>query len=179
MDYNDVSPDRGRLKLHVYGVGTFPVFSGVEPVTNIAECAFKNIAECAFKRNAALPVGTYWIVDAPAGSVANRLLRVVKDLKNGTNHDEWFGLYNAKTMSDHVFVNGVDRGAFRLHPLRPNGEGESWGCITFYHIPHFQMVRKSLLQRKKIRVPGGNGLMAYGRVDVTGSANYASCKIDY
>ncbi|MBP2166868.1 hypothetical protein J2125_000060 [Erwinia toletana] len=108
MDYNDVSPDRRRLKLHVYGVGTFPVFSGIEPVTNIAECAFK--------RNAALPVGTYWIVDAPEGSFANRALRAVKDFKNGTNHAEWFGLYNATTMSDHVFVNGVDRGAFRLHP---------------------------------------------------------------
>lgn len=171
MDYNDVSADRRRLRLHVYGVGTFPVFSGVEPVTNIAECAFK--------RNAALPVGTYWIVDATAGSVANRILRAVKDFRNGTNHDEWFGLYNANTMSDRVFVNGVDRGAFRLHPLRPNGEGESWGCITFYHIPHFQLVRKSLLNRKKIRVPGGNGLMAYGRVDVTGRTDYATCKIDY
>jgi len=41
MDYNDVSPDRKRLKLHVYGVGTFPVFSGIEPVTNVAECALK------------------------------------------------------------------------------------------------------------------------------------------
>ena len=50
MDYNDVSADGRTLTLHVYGVGAFPVFSGVEPVTNIAECAFI--------RNAALPVGT-------------------------------------------------------------------------------------------------------------------------
>ena len=40
MDYHDVSADGRRLKLHVYGVGTLPVFSGIEPVTNIAECAF-------------------------------------------------------------------------------------------------------------------------------------------
>jgi len=84
MDYNDVSPDRKRLKLHVYGVGTFPVFSGIEPVTNVAECAFK--------KNAALPVGTYWIVDAPKGSYSNRVERLIKDYKNGTNHAEWFGI---------------------------------------------------------------------------------------
>ncbi len=168
MDYNDVSADRQRLKLHVYGIGTFPVFSGIAPVTNIAECAYI--------RNAALPVGTYWIVDAPKGSFANRVERFVKDFKNGTNHDEWFGLFNAQTMTDHVFVNGVDRGSFRLHPLRPNGEGESWGCITFYNILDFQRVRSSLLKRNKIRVPGGKGLLAYGRIDVTGSTNYASCQ---
>ncbi|HHG8774919.1 TPA: tlde1 domain-containing protein [Raoultella planticola] len=80
-------------------------------------------------------------------------------------------------MADNVFVNGVDRGSFRLHPLRPNGEGESWGCITFYNILDFQLVRKSLLARKKIRVPGGKELMAYGRIDVTGRADYASCKV--
>nr|WP_238081672.1 DUF2778 domain-containing protein [Pseudescherichia vulneris] len=171
MDYNDVSPDRKRLKLHVYGVGTFPVFSGIEPVTNVAECAFK--------KNAALPVGTYWIVDAPKGSYSNRVERLIKDYKNGTNHAEWFGLYNASTMSDHFFIHGINRGFFRLHPLRPNGEGESWGCITFYNITDFQLVRQSLLMRKKIRVPGGKGLMAYGRIDVTGRSDYASCKIDY
>ncbi|KPW94091.1 hypothetical protein ALP58_200042 [Pseudomonas savastanoi] len=170
MDYNDVSPDGRRLKLHVYGVGTFPVFSGIVPVTNIAECAFI--------RNAALPVGTYWIVDAPAGSLANQLERAIKDFKNGTNHAEWFGLYNSLTMSDHVFVNGVDRGSFRLHPLRPNGEGESWGCITFYNIPDFQLVRASLIGRNKVKVTGGNGLMAYGRIDVVGRTDYASCKVD-
>jgi hypothetical protein len=101
----------------------------------------------------------------------------VKDLKNGTNHSEWFGLYNSKTMSDHVFVNGVDRDSFRFHHLRPNGEGESWGCITFYNIPDFQLVRNSLLKRKKVSVPGGKGLMAYGRIDVKGRTDYASCKV--
>lgn len=171
MDYNDASVDKRRLKLHVYGVGIFPVFSGIEPVTNIAQCAFK--------KNAALPVGTYWIVDRPSGSIRNQIQTFIKDFKNGTNHDEWFGLYSASTMSDSVFVNGVERGAFRLHPLRPNGEGESWGCITFYNIPDFQLVRRSLLQQKKVRVPGGRGLMAYGKVEVMGRTDYASCDIDY
>ncbi|AVJ16814.1 tlde1 domain-containing protein [Serratia rhizosphaerae] len=81
-------------------------------------------------------------------------------------------------MSDSVFVYGSERGAFRLHPLRPDGSGESHGCITFYNIPDFQLVRKSLLQRKKIQVPGGRGLMSYGRVEVMGRADYASCDID-
>ena len=51
------------------------------------------------------------------------------------------------------------------------------GSITFYNIPDFQLVRQSLLARKNIRVPGGKGLMAYGRIDVTGRADYASCKV--
>ena len=80
-------------------------------------------------------------------------------------------------MSDHVFVNGIERGAFRLHPLRPNGEGESWGCITFYSVADFNLVRKAIVSRKKFKVPGKSSLMAYGRVDVSGRDNFGSCTL--
>jgi len=81
-------------------------------------------------------------------------------------------------MNDSILINGVARGGFRLHPLRPDGFGESEGCITFVRRADFYMVRQALLRRKKVRVPGSrNGLMAYGYVDVQGESNFANCKI--
>lgn len=167
MDYSQVSPDGRTIKLLCYGVGTFDVFSGANPTTNIAECAWKD--------KAALPPGTYWIVPRPVGSVANRVLSAIKDWNNGTDHSEWFGLYNNSTMSDHLFVHGANRGGFRLHPLRPDGSGESWGCITFYRIPQFQALRRALLATQMVQVKPG--VKAYGRVIVKGRTDYDNCRI--
>lgn len=89
------------------------------------------------------------------------------------HHSEWFGLYSTQTMSDHVFVNGIRRGSFRLHPLNTDGSGVLWGCITFYRASEFQVLKRSVLNQKKIRVPGGNGLMAYGRIDVRGVPDFS------
>ncbi|WP_413652433.1 tlde1 domain-containing protein [Pantoea sp. B65] len=89
----------------------------------------------------------------------------------------WFGLFSFQIMNDWLYVNGVRRGQFRLHPLRPNGSGTSWGCITFFRMHDFAMVRQALLSRKKVRVPGHSELMAYGRVDVTGSRDFGLCKL--
>ncbi|WP_165786467.1 tlde1 domain-containing protein [Mixta theicola] len=74
-------------------------------------------------------------------------------------------------MSDHV--NGIRRGSFRLHSLNTDGSGVSWGYITFYRASEFQVLRRSLLNRKKVRVPGGNGLMAYGRINVRGIPDFS------
>ncbi|WP_241629116.1 tlde1 domain-containing protein, partial [Rosenbergiella epipactidis] len=74
--------------------------------------------------------------------------------------------------------NGVSRGGFRLHPLRPDGSGLSEGCITFLKRNDFYKVRKNLIHRKKVRVPNSNsGLMAYGYVDVQGKSDFDKCKI--
>lgn len=167
MDYNKGSSDGKTVKLLCYGVGTFDVFSGENPTTNIAECAFKN--------KAALPPGNYWIVDRPTGSFANKALSAIKDWRNGTDHSTWFGLYDSETMSDHVFVNGVDRGGFRIHPLRPDGSGESWGCITFPTVSQFEVLRRALLSTKKVKVKAG--IMAYGQVAVRGRTDYENCRI--
>ncbi|MGE9548276.1 DUF2778 domain-containing protein [Snodgrassella sp. CS2] len=167
MDYSKTSTDGQTVKLICYGVGTFEVFSGIKPTTNIAECAFKE--------KAALPPGNYWIVPRPMGSFANRVLSSINDIINGTNHSEWFGLYSESTMSDHLFVNGVNRGGFRLHPLRSDGSGESWGCITFRHISQFQILRKVLLSTNMTTVKAG--VKAYGRVIVKGRTDYENCKI--
>jgi len=166
MNYNNVSGDGKYIKLKCNNVGEFDVFSGDSPMTNISECSFKE--------KAALPPGLYWIVDRPSGSWGNWFETTVKDWLNGTNHSEWFGLYNDITMSDSMYVNGVERGSFRLHPLRPNGSGVSWGCITFRNISDFQKLRSALLATQKMRIK--NKISAYGKVIVTGSTDYAKCK---
>ncbi len=170
MSYNDLAKGGGEAKLQVYGVGTFPVFSGQKPYTNDPNCAYLP--------NSAIPVGRYWIVPRPEGSIANQIRGWVVDFWNNSDHSEWFALFNSQTMTDSIFINGVARGGFRLHPLRPDGSGESEGCITFVRRTDFYTVRQALLRTQKIRVPGSrNGLMAYGYVDVQGDSNFADCKI--
>lgn len=171
MDYNRLSADGKRAKLHCYGVGTFDVLSGMEK--------YINNPNCSDIEKAAIPPGTYWIVDRPTGSIVNQLRAEALDLihlyKN--QHSEWFGLYNAQTMSDYVYVNGSRRGSFRLHPLNNDGSGVSWGCVTLYNASDFQILRNALLGRKKEKVPGGKGLMAYGRLDVRGVPDFSKCKV--
>ncbi|CAI0780250.1 DUF2778 domain-containing protein [Serratia entomophila] len=170
LDYNAVSSDRRVLKLHVYGLSTFPVFSG--------KPSMLNRPDCSFREKAALPPGQYWIVDRPLGSMRNRLEAFGKDPWNGTDHNTWFGLYNFQTLTDSLWVNGKDRGGFRIHPLGPDGSGESHGCITFFNIPDFNQFRQAIIQRKKFKIPGSRkGILAYGRVDVTGTANYEACDV--
>jgi len=171
MDYSRLSSDGKRVKLNCYGVGSFDVLSGIDK--------YINNPNCSDIEKAAIPPGTYWIVDRPTGSIANQLRAEAIDLihlyKN--HHSQWFGLYNAQTMSDHVYVNGVRRGSFRLHPLNTDGSGVSWGCVTLYNASEFQILRDALLRRQKVRVPGGKGLMAYGRLDVRGVPDFSKCGV--
>ncbi|MCP2230179.1 DUF2778 domain-containing protein [Erwinia aphidicola] len=167
MDYNNLTHHGYVAKFHCYGIGTFDVFSG--------KPGYINKPECSYIINSSLPPGQYWIVDRPAGGISNRLRGTALDWWNGTDHSSWLGIYSSQTMSDHLFVNGVERGGFRIHPLRPNGEGESWGCITFFSLFDFNLFRSAVLNQKKFKVPGKSALMAYGRIDVTGSTNFGSC----
>lgn len=169
MDYGRLSSDGKRVKLNCYGVGSFDILSGIE--------RYINNPDCSDIEKAAIPPGTYWIVDRPEGSLLNRARAELIDMAHlyRNHHSEWFGLYSAKTMSDYVFVNGVKRGSFRLHPLNTDGSGVSWGCITFYRSTDFQTLRSSLLRRKKVVVPGSQGLLAYGRIDVRGVPDFTKC----
>lgn len=72
-------------------------------------------------------------------------------------------------------MNGLNRAGFRLHPLNSDGSGKSWGCITLRRSSDFQHLRRLLLSRGTFPVPGGNGLMAYARIDVRGTPNYSLC----
>lgn len=64
-----------------------------------------------------IPVGRYWIVDAPKGGVYSQARRQFLDFLHNTNHAEWFGLFNSQTMDDYTLVNGTKRTGFRLHPF--------------------------------------------------------------
>lgn len=169
MDYRNLYDNGAKALLHCYGVGSFAVFSGKKPFVNASECSDIPLA--------ALPPGQYWIVDRPTGSLGNKIRQKGLDLWWGTDHDSWFGLFSFQTMTDSLYVNGIQRGQFRLHPLRPDGSGESWGCITFFKGSDFEIVSKAIRRQKKFRVPGHHELMAYGRVDVTGSTNFDFCKL--
>lgn len=59
LNYNDASPDRRVLKLHVYGVGTFPVFSGKPSMLNRPDCSFRD--------KGALPRGSIGLLIALMG----------------------------------------------------------------------------------------------------------------
>ncbi|WP_367303071.1 DUF2778 domain-containing protein [Pantoea allii] len=171
MDYDRLSPDGKRVKLDCYGIGSFDVLSGID--------RYINNPDCSDIEKAAIPPGTYWIVDRPKGSVLNQLRAEVIDAYHlyKNHHSEWFGLYNAETMSDHVYVNGTRRGSFRLHPLNSDGTGVSWGCVTLYSSSEFQTLRNALLRIPKIKVPGGKDLMAYGRLDVRGIPDFSQCGV--
>lgn len=81
-----------------------------------------------------------------------------------SDHAEWFALYcDDGHIDDYMWVDGVKRGNFRLHPI--GGGGISQGCITLQNYSDFQNVRRALLHT--VPVPAGNsGLLAYGRIEV-------------
>ncbi|WGL93225.1 DUF2778 domain-containing protein [Serratia marcescens] len=171
LNYADLSSDGKIVKLRCYGVGTFDVLSGIEH--------YINNPNCSDREKAAIPPGTYWIVDRPKGSITNQIRSELVDLYHlyKNRHSEWFGLFSNETMSDYLVVNGAIRNSFRLHPLNTDGTGVSWGCITLYQASDFQILRDALQRRRKVRVPGGRGLMAYGRIDVQGKPDYSKCVV--
>ncbi|MNP30660.1 hypothetical protein D3C76_1237430 [compost metagenome] len=75
-------------------------------------------------------------------------------------------------------MNGLNRTGFRLHPLNSDGTGVSWGCITLRRYSDFQHLRRLLLSRGTFPVPGGNGLMAYARIDVRGTPDFSQCEAE-
>lgn len=166
MDYAKRDVKSKRLKLNCGRLGQFDVLSGQEPYTNIPECSFKS--------GAAIPPGKYWIVDRPVGSLKNRARATFIDLWKNTfisgetpYHQDWFGLFSDKTMSNELPVYNKIRSAFCLHPLNADGSGVSEGCITFYSVPDFLFVRRALLHQRKTKVFAvGQKLEVYGYIHV-------------
>ncbi|MCU3987380.1 DUF2778 domain-containing protein [Enterobacter mori] len=148
------------LMLRCAGVGTFPVFSGLG--------AFINIPEFSGHRNGPIPLGKYWIVDRPMGGIGSKERMVEKWIKTGNRYWEWFALYRQDGLiDDSTFVDGVMRGNFRLHPLRPDGSGVSDGCVTFRNQADFDQLRQALLNTTTQELPYRK-LKAYGELSVIG-----------
>ncbi|WP_197531936.1 DUF2778 domain-containing protein [Erwinia tasmaniensis] len=146
MVYDDEARKSGKGSLMVYGVGNFPVLSGRTTHVNDPNCEY--LADEGF-----IPVGRYWIVDALKGGVYTQARRQFLDFLHNINHAQWFGLFNSQTINDYTFVNGTKRTGFRLHPVRPDGSGKSWGGITLFRASDFEHIRKALLRVNKVKVP--------------------------
>ncbi|WP_413184039.1 DUF2778 domain-containing protein [Paraburkholderia sacchari] len=148
--------------LTIFGVGTFNAYSGNGIYRNRGGCT-------AIPENGPLPAGKYWIVDRPSGGIRSQVITEFKDTFNAIKgrpsyHSEWFALYRDDgRIDDATWINGVERGQFRLHPM--GGDGLSLGCITLPSRVDFLRIRNALLHTTKI--PARNsGLNAYGSIEV-------------
>lgn len=65
---------------------------------------------------------------------------------------------------DVTIINGVKRGAFRLHPVGPQKLSE--GCITLVNPDRFNVLANYLRQQGATLPVPGTTLKAYGYVDV-------------
>ncbi|HEY4802099.1 MAG TPA: DUF2778 domain-containing protein [Paraburkholderia sp.] len=153
--------------LTIFGVGTFNAFSGNGIYRNRGGCT-------AIPDNGPLPAGRYWIVDRPTGGIRSQAIAEVKDAWNTftgrpSHHDEWFALYRDDgKIDDTTWVNGVQRGQFRLHPM--GGRGLSLGCITVASYADFGTIRRALLHTTTIPART-SGLRAYGTIEVVTYGN--------
>jgi hypothetical protein len=168
MRYANRSDDGKVLKLDCQSIGSFDVKSG--------QGRFENNPHCTSHENAAIPAGEYWVVDRPRGGLRTQMQAKMADWYRGSNHEEWFALYSIKTNDNHLYINGVCREGFRLHPVNQNGEGESQGCITLLNNAEFNYLRKVLKASDRYLVTGTN-IQAYGKIKVIGEGNDALCPL--
>ncbi|KGT92907.1 hypothetical protein NG99_13325 [Erwinia typographi] len=148
------------------GVGTFMAFSGNGAYRNRGGCG--KIAE-----NGPLPAGKYWIVQRGEGGFFSKRIAWVKDTYNKYHsgaefrRSEWFALYPDNwSIGDSLWVEGVKREHFRLHPgVLSNG------CITLANNSDYAMLRNALLRTQLMRVPCMKDLMAYGSIEVIAYGN--------
>ncbi|MBC8639475.1 DUF2778 domain-containing protein [Caballeronia sp. EK] len=150
------------LTLVMAGVGAFLAFSGNDSYRNRGGCT-------AVAGAGPIPAGKYWIVDRPTGGIKSQMQAWLKDSWNSatgnpSHHYEWFALYRDDGLiDDWTWIDGVERGNFRLHPI--GGQGVSFGCITLKSVADFQRLRQMLLQTATIAA-GTSGLRAYGWIEV-------------
>ena len=108
--------------------------------------------------NGPIPPGLYYIVDRESGGLFGPL----RDFFTG--RDEWFALYRQDgTIDDEMFINGVRRGEFRLHPIGP--ARTSLGCITLQSHTEFDRMRSYLLQAPVTTITRTR-MRTYGTVSV-------------
>lgn len=142
------------------GAGGFAAFSGM-PVDR------DNPAAVAHADSGPLPPGRYYIVDRQSGGHLGWLYDFARTHGYGTDRSQWFALYRADGKgngNDETFVNGVRRGAFRLHPLGPARRSE--GCITLASPAGFNRLASYLRSKGATSQVPGTGLKAYGTVEV-------------
>ncbi|MFK3796731.1 DUF2778 domain-containing protein [Pseudomonas sp. NPDC088444] len=139
------------------GVGFFPAYSGQAGSTR------NNPDDMATPSIGPLPTGRYYIVNRPTGRFYSKMQDKVKSLISGSDRDVWFGLFKDDgSIDDNTFIQGVQRGMFRLHPA--GHEGVSEGCITLPSHSNYSILRAALLNMPRFQVTPT--LTAYGAIQV-------------
>jgi len=155
---------------NLYGVGVFMTHSGRGVYCNKGACG-------AILKDGPFPPGKYWIVDRNEGNWFSQKGREIKDRVNKFvgyrefGKSDWFALWRDDwAIDDYMWVEGVKRGNFRLHP-----GVVSEGCITIAHNSDFATIRNALMNTPLIQVPCMRSLMARGCVEVVASGYNDSC----
>lgn len=144
--------------LNCAGVGNFPAFSGQLAGRN-------NSTLTCISEIGALPTGRYFIVSRQSGGRLGGLRNIGLKYIYGTDRESWFALYRDDgKINDETFIEGIKRGAFRLHPIGPRALSE--GCITMTSQVDFDYLRTALLETSMIGVPG-TSLKAHGTIRVS------------
>jgi len=139
-------------------LGCMAAFSGTGAARN-------NPRSTGVKSVGPLPRGRYYIVDRQSGGMMGGLRHFVLEHLYGTDRSSWFALYRDDgTIDDVTSIEGINRGAFRLHPVGPRGLSE--GCITLASPAAFTRLRALLKAGPTIAIPNTTSV-AYGTVDVT------------
>jgi Protein of unknown function (DUF2778) len=140
------------------GVGTFAAFSGMPADRN-------NPAAEGNAESGPLPRGRYYILDRQSGGHLGWLYDFLRTHGYGTDRNEWFALYrNDGAIDDVTYVNGVRRGAFRLHPIGPQRRSE--GCIALVNPAQFKQLSTYLRSGGPTLTVPGTSVKAYGTLEV-------------
>ena len=158
-----INNSKSKSLLFFPGVGGFEAYSGNKQYRNQAGCTHvKDIGP--------LPVGKYWIVNRPTGSLKSEFKQLItKDVINNilqkpSPREEWFALYRDDGLiNDSTYINQVQRTAFRLHPR--GFWGDSYGCITVDSYAEYKLIHKALLAQATQRIPNTN-IITYGTITV-------------
>jgi len=143
--------------LHCSGFGSVTAYSG-------QKWGRDNPKATAAEGVGPLPAGTYYIVDRQSGGMFGWARDLWSEYGWGTtDRTKWFALWSPNT-GDTTMINGIRRGAFRLHP-----EGQmhlSEGCITVVSHVDFDHLQRFIRSHKPDLPVPGSTLRAYGTVDV-------------
>jgi hypothetical protein len=148
---------KNTSQLMCEGIGQFEAYSGQMQGRN-------NPAMAATPEIGPIPKGTYFLVDRASGGMFGWAYDIVGPLLHlTTDHSQWFALWNPRT-GDTTMINGISRGAFRLHPDGPHHLSE--GCITLLHGDEFDRLQRYIRRSPPSLPVPATTLKAYGWVEV-------------
>lgn len=144
---------------------TYEAFSG-DAATYVNNALYQDLV-----KEGPLPLGRYYIVDRESGGMLGWIKQPVKDVFAGTDRSEWFSLYrDDDQVDDQTTINNIQRSAFRIHPVGP--QGISQGCVTLTSKLAFDELRQSLRNMPGEILPG-TGIKYFGVLDVVESSRGA------